>query len=141
MFFTLRLMVQPVAMSVTVSVKQNSPDELPPSWPTRSISTNPGTFRSIRPRCGSGSGTCGACPTWCPSTSGRELGPFWSEVTIDRGRTDEINSAASLSLGDLAVAAKEGHHGHLWSNFMQDVYGADITVSVHGPHMVHTLRQ
>ena len=42
LFLTDRLMVQPVAMSVTVRVKQNSPDELPPSWPTRSISTNPG---------------------------------------------------------------------------------------------------
>jgi hypothetical protein len=31
----------PVAMTVTVRVKQNSPDELPPSWPTRSISTKP----------------------------------------------------------------------------------------------------
>ena len=40
----LRLMVQPVKMSVTVRVKQNSPLELPPSWPTRSISTNPGIF-------------------------------------------------------------------------------------------------
>ena len=44
LFLTLRLMVHPVEMSVTVSVKQNSPDELPPSWPTRSISTNPGLF-------------------------------------------------------------------------------------------------
>ena len=44
LFLTDRLMVQPVKMSVTVRVKQNSPDELPPSWPTRSISTNPGIF-------------------------------------------------------------------------------------------------
>ena len=44
LFLTLRLVVQPVAMSVTVSVQQNSPGELPPSRPTRSISTNPGTF-------------------------------------------------------------------------------------------------
>lgn len=33
-------------MSVTVRVKQNSPDALPPLWPTRSISTNPGTASS-----------------------------------------------------------------------------------------------
>src|SRR5664279_177718 len=33
-------------MSVTVRVKQCSPDALPPSWPTRSISTNPGTASS-----------------------------------------------------------------------------------------------
>lgn len=33
-------------MSVTVSVKQNSPAALPPSWPTKSISTNPGTDSS-----------------------------------------------------------------------------------------------
>src|SRR5664279_4550275 len=42
LFLTDRLTVHPVAMSVTVRVKQNSPLELPPSWPTRSISTNPG---------------------------------------------------------------------------------------------------
>ena len=34
----LRFTVQPVAISVTVRVKQNSPKLLPPSWPTRSIS-------------------------------------------------------------------------------------------------------
>ena len=46
LFFTERLIVQPVAMSVRVrvSVKQNSPLEFPPSWPTRSTSTNPGLF-------------------------------------------------------------------------------------------------
>src|SRR5487761_1754277 len=49
LFFTDRLMVQPVAMSVTVKVKQNSPAELPPSWPTRSISTNPGRSSSHSP--------------------------------------------------------------------------------------------
>ena len=38
--------VHPVAISVTVKVKQNSPEALPPSWPTRSISTNPGTASS-----------------------------------------------------------------------------------------------
>jgi len=42
LFLTDRLTVHPVAMSVTVRVKQNSPLELPPSWPTRSISTNSG---------------------------------------------------------------------------------------------------
>ncbi|WP_346231471.1 hypothetical protein [Parafrigoribacterium mesophilum] len=41
-----RFTVHPVAMSVTVRVKQNSPEALPPSWPTRSISTNPGTASS-----------------------------------------------------------------------------------------------
>ena len=41
-----RLIVQPVAISVTVKVKQNSPKELPPSWPTRSISTKPGVTSS-----------------------------------------------------------------------------------------------
>ena len=46
LFFTDRLMVQPVAMSVAVRVKQNSPLELPPSWPTRSISMNPGPVSS-----------------------------------------------------------------------------------------------
>ena len=43
---TLRFSVQPVAMSVTVSVQACSPAALPPSWPTRSISTNPGTASS-----------------------------------------------------------------------------------------------
>ncbi len=46
LFFTDRLIVQPVAMSVAVSVKQNSPVEFPPSWPTRSISMKPGTTSS-----------------------------------------------------------------------------------------------
>src|ERR1700756_2248812 len=39
---TERFSVQPVAMSVTVSVNANWPAVLPPSWETRSISTNPG---------------------------------------------------------------------------------------------------
>ena len=43
LFGTERLIVQPVAMSVIVRVKQNSPKEFPPSCPTRSISTKPGT--------------------------------------------------------------------------------------------------
>lgn len=43
LFRTDRFTVHPVQMSVTVSVKQNSPKLLPPSWPTRSISTKPGT--------------------------------------------------------------------------------------------------
>jgi hypothetical protein len=43
---TERFTVQPVATSVIVRVKQNSPKLLPPSWPTRSISTNPGRFSS-----------------------------------------------------------------------------------------------
>lgn len=49
LFRTNRLIVQPVAMSVIVSVKQNSPKLFPPSWPTRSISTNPGTVIPFRP--------------------------------------------------------------------------------------------
>ena len=40
LFGTDRLIVQPVAMSVAVRVNQISPVELPPSWPTRSISMN-----------------------------------------------------------------------------------------------------
>ena len=39
---TERFSVQPVAMSVTVSVNASWPAALPPSWETRSISTNPG---------------------------------------------------------------------------------------------------
>jgi len=46
LFRTERFTVHPVAMSVTVRVKQCSPDALPPSWPTRSISTNPRTASS-----------------------------------------------------------------------------------------------
>src|SRR5699024_9915932 len=42
-----RVSVHPVAISVISRVKQNSPLELPPSWPTRSISIKPG--RSIVP--------------------------------------------------------------------------------------------
>jgi hypothetical protein len=48
---TERFSVQPVAMSVTVSVNANWPAVLPPSWETRSISTNPGRASSSRPRC------------------------------------------------------------------------------------------
>jgi hypothetical protein len=47
---TERFTVQPVAMSVIVKVKQNSPKEFPPSWPTRSISTKPGVPSSHSPR-------------------------------------------------------------------------------------------
>ena len=43
---TLRFSVQPVAMSVTVRVQACSPAAWPPSWLTRSISTNPGTASS-----------------------------------------------------------------------------------------------
>lgn len=46
LFRTDRFTVHPVQMSVTVSVKQNSPKLLPPSCPTRSISTKPGTASS-----------------------------------------------------------------------------------------------
>lgn len=46
LFFTERSMVQPVAMSLTVKVKQNPSFESSPSWPTRSISTNQGTLSS-----------------------------------------------------------------------------------------------
>src|SRR6476646_7429853 len=43
---TERFSVQPVAMSVTVSVNACWPARLPPSWETRSISTNPGRASS-----------------------------------------------------------------------------------------------
>jgi hypothetical protein len=43
---TERFSVQPVAMSVTVSVYANWPARLPPWWETRSISTNPGRASS-----------------------------------------------------------------------------------------------
>ena len=43
---TLRTSVQPVAMSVTIGEKPNSPLLSPPSWPIRSISTKPGVFSS-----------------------------------------------------------------------------------------------
>ena len=43
---TERFSVQPVAMSVTVSVNACGPAGLPPSWPTRSTSTNPGRASS-----------------------------------------------------------------------------------------------
>jgi len=46
LFRTVRVWVQPVAMSVPVKVKQNSPLGSPPSWPTRSTSMNPGIFSS-----------------------------------------------------------------------------------------------
>src|SRR5665647_1819579 len=46
LFGTDRFSVQPVAISVTVSVYACSPIALPPSWPTRSISTNPVTASS-----------------------------------------------------------------------------------------------
>jgi hypothetical protein len=42
-FRTDRFTVHPVAISVTLNVKQNPPEAKPPSWPTRSTSTNPGT--------------------------------------------------------------------------------------------------
>jgi len=43
---TLRVSVQPVAMSVPVRVQQNVSLSSPPSWPTRSISRNPGRCSS-----------------------------------------------------------------------------------------------
>ena len=46
LFCTDRSTVHPVPMSVTVRVKQNSPDAFPPSCPTKSISTKPGTASS-----------------------------------------------------------------------------------------------
>src|SRR3954462_6958686 len=46
LFGTDRLIVQHVAISVTVRVKQNCPEATPPSCPPRSISTNPGTASS-----------------------------------------------------------------------------------------------
>ena len=46
LFGTDRFSVQPVAMSVTVSVNAWGPRGLPPSCQTRSISTNPGMASS-----------------------------------------------------------------------------------------------
>ena len=43
---TLWFSVHPVAILVTVNVKQNSPRGLPPSCQTRSISTKPEVFSS-----------------------------------------------------------------------------------------------
>jgi hypothetical protein len=57
LFLTDRLMVQPVAISGHRQGEQSSPDESPPSWPTRSISTNPGMSSSHSAQVGSGSGT------------------------------------------------------------------------------------
>lgn len=41
-----RFAAHPTLISVTVRVKQNSPELSPPSWPIRSISTNHGTASS-----------------------------------------------------------------------------------------------
>lgn len=46
LFFTSRVSFQPVAISVISKVKQKFPLLLPPSWPTRSILTNPGRLLS-----------------------------------------------------------------------------------------------
>ena len=46
LFLTARVSVQPLKTSVTVRVWQKSPRGSPPSWPTRSISTNPGRSSS-----------------------------------------------------------------------------------------------
>jgi hypothetical protein len=43
---TVRTSVQPVARSATVSDQQKTPLLSPPSWPTRSTSTNPGRWSS-----------------------------------------------------------------------------------------------
>ena len=43
LFLTDRFTVHSIAMSATARMKQNSPEAFPPTWPIKSISTNPGT--------------------------------------------------------------------------------------------------
>jgi len=110
LFFTDRLMVQPVAMSVTVRVKQNSPLELPPSWPTRSISTNPPGPRSTRPGADGDLGLEeGAGLVWeRPLKPNRPAG---REVAVDGGRAHgDEEGGLGVGQNDVAVPSQQRDH-------------------------------
>jgi hypothetical protein len=67
MFRTERFTAHPLATSVMVRVKQNSPKEFPPSWPTRSISQKPGTPSSHSDQVRTGIWDLRGSRAWCGS--------------------------------------------------------------------------
>jgi hypothetical protein len=86
LFRTDRFTVHPVAMSVTVRVKQNLPDAVPPSWPTRSISTNPGTASSYSAQIRMGRRDFSRVPSFVWDRPRHQLRPFRAEQPVDRSR-------------------------------------------------------
>ena len=100
--------VHPVAMSVTVRVKQCSPEALPPSWPTRSISTNLGARHPIAPRCGSGSATSAAPRLGMGPAPREQLRSLRGESAVD-GRRAHPRQQHRLRVGedDLLVPAQQ----------------------------------
>ena len=74
-FLTGRVSVQPVTMSVTSRVNQNSPLLLPPSWPTKSISTNPGPASFPSAQVSTGIESFSSTPAWYGSCRTRSASP------------------------------------------------------------------
>ncbi len=111
LFRTDRFTVQPVAMSVTVRVKQNSPKLLPPSWPTRSISTNPGTASSHSAQVRIGIWDFSSVPglVW-DRPRGISLARSPAEFAVDR-RGAHAHQQTGLLVGELnlPVAAQQRH--------------------------------
>ena len=111
LFGTERFTVQPVATSVIVRVKQNSPKEFPPSWPTRSISTKPGRASSHSDQVRIGIWDLSSDPglVWLrPRNCGEDLGT--SEPAVDRRRA-HLSEQLRLGVGEveLAVSAQQRH--------------------------------
>jgi hypothetical protein len=96
---------------VIVKVKQNSPGLLPPSWPTKSISTNPGTASSQSAQVRTGiwdfnNGTgLGVRPP-----PRHHLGPLPGQSPVDRGRVHrDQQSRLVVAQVKLANAAQDRH--------------------------------
>ena len=107
---TERFSVQPVATSVTVSVNANGPAGLPPSWETKSISTNPvgvvpvgpGAYRDLtfqqRSRLG------GATPLELT------FGSFTCQATINGGRRHRHQQFCGVIIDDQLPKMPQHRH-------------------------------
>lgn len=131
-YFTDRFTLHPAAMSVTVGVKQNLPDVLPPSCPNKAISMRPGTasFQSVQvrigvygfnsvPRIGKGSASGG-------------LRTLWRELSIDRRRAHP-HEQVRLDIGEVALfitaQQRHQHRGALLSGVYRPAPAAPLAHS------------
>jgi hypothetical protein len=112
LFLTERLIVQPVAISVTVRVKQNSPLELRPSGPTRSISTKPGMSSVHSAQVRMGIWDLSNVPGLvCERPRDTSLSRSGARCSVDRRRAHGHEQCRLVvAQDDVAVAAQQRHH-------------------------------
>lgn len=89
-------------MSVTVRVKQNSPAALPPSWPTRLISTKAGkaSFHSAQVRMGIWDLSRGPGLGMEPAPD-QHPGPLRGQAPVEGGRTHAHQQVRLRQVGNL----------------------------------------